>query len=344
MGHVFIFETFDRDTLKTHILCFEQSSVSIGRSPSSDIHVHEMNVSRNHAIIRGEEESARAFLVDCGSTNGVHTVNGDSFMYRGPRALFPGDVCYFGGFRLRLKWVDWVTVPRWHWVLHIRDNRGDVPVFTEQILRMDYVRVSSDEENSSFVLDGLKDEVDVVLTMDDAPDGKGVRVFGKGVRDVSGLKEGEILDLQGGDFELWLARDVEPVSRVSLRSETYERLRIKVREQRDAHFPIHTSLRVSSKHSETGEVVVHFRQQSIVLGRKTSHRLSMVHLEFDGGNVSRVHCRMDVQEDGTVMIRDHGSTNGTYVNGRLIRAHEAKLGDKIYLGDWFIEFLGTNIF
>jgi pilus assembly protein CpaF len=54
------------------------------------------------------------------------------------------------------------------------------------------------------------------------------------------------------------------------------------------------------------------------------------------GNVSKRHARVTL-EDGRYVLRDLGSTNGTYVNGRRISIPTViATGDKLYIGDFIL--------
>ena len=48
-------------------------------------------------------------------------------------------------------------------------------------------------------------------------------------------------------------------------------------------------------------------------------------------NVSRKHCQLN-QDQGKLMIRDLGSTNGTLVNGSEVKEAELQPGDKLTIG------------
>lgn len=55
------------------------------------------------------------------------------------------------------------------------------------------------------------------------------------------------------------------------------------------------------------------------------------------GNVSKKHARI-YGRNGTLMIDDLDSTNGTYVNGRKVTSeHEITESDKIYIGDFILQ-------
>ncbi|MCU0708243.1 MAG: FHA domain-containing protein [Pirellula sp.] len=54
---------------------------------------------------------------------------------------------------------------------------------------------------------------------------------------------------------------------------------------------------------------------------------------IDDDSISRSHCQLYLSADETLMVRDLGSMNGTYVNGTRIRqAHSLVPGDELQLG------------
>lgn len=54
-------------------------------------------------------------------------------------------------------------------------------------------------------------------------------------------------------------------------------------------------------------------------------------------DLSRKHCAIEIIAGTQVMVRDLGSTNGTYVNGKKISAQEVKNGDLIQIGQSLLE-------
>jgi pSer/pThr/pTyr-binding forkhead associated (FHA) protein len=58
------------------------------------------------------------------------------------------------------------------------------------------------------------------------------------------------------------------------------------------------------------------------------------------GDVSRQHCAISVFEDGTTVVRDFGSRNGSFINGERIGESEItlKTGDAVRLGK-YVEFV-----
>jgi pSer/pThr/pTyr-binding forkhead associated (FHA) protein len=68
-----------------------------------------------------------------------------------------------------------------------------------------------------------------------------------------------------------------------------------------------------------------------ISGRVLLGRSSGCELVFADDTVSRRHAELRV-EDGRWMLRDLGSSNGTYVNGRRVMEAEVAAGDEIVLG------------
>lgn len=64
-------------------------------------------------------------------------------------------------------------------------------------------------------------------------------------------------------------------------------------------------------------------------------------LVFTKDNISKQHLRIEL-EDGSVVIRDLGSTNGTYVNGQQVQHAVLQSGDEIRLGDSVLQFMAVN--
>ena len=54
---------------------------------------------------------------------------------------------------------------------------------------------------------------------------------------------------------------------------------------------------------------------------------------IDDESISRLHCQLLLGPDECLVVRDHGSTNGTYVNGdRITQTHSLVPGDALQLG------------
>ncbi len=68
------------------------------------------------------------------------------------------------------------------------------------------------------------------------------------------------------------------------------------------------------------------RQDRVVVGRDRS-----AHLRVPARSVSRQHCEF-VSEDGGIVVRDLGSSNGTFVNRERIQEAELNPGDLVSIG------------
>jgi len=79
-------------------------------------------------------------------------------------------------------------------------------------------------------------------------------------------------------------------------------------------------------------------QKAIVIGRSSD-----TDIRIDQESVSRSHAKV-VNRGDSVTIRDLGSTNGTYINGRMRKEHNLNDGDFIKIGRTIFKFLsGGNI-
>ena len=76
--------------------------------------------------------------------------------------------------------------------------------------------------------------------------------------------------------------------------------------------------------------MVRLSEQGTTLGRAGESSF-----QISDATVSRDHAVVMIDSMGSVQIRDEGSTNGTFVNGKRIQAHrqvELTGGDRIQLG------------
>ena len=64
---------------------------------------------------------------------------------------------------------------------------------------------------------------------------------------------------------------------------------------------------------------------------KTVGRAPRADFVVDAPLVSRLHCRLTLQDDG-VLVEDLESTNGTFVNGRRVRKGLLASGDLLRVG------------
>jgi ABC-type multidrug transport system ATPase subunit/ABC-type multidrug transport system permease subunit len=86
--------------------------------------------------------------------------------------------------------------------------------------------------------------------------------------------------------------------------------------------------------SDTRTAVATKDAATLTIGRDPAAGLVLPH-----PIVSRLHATAQQQPDGTFLIRDHHSTNGTYINGRPIKQALAGEGDVIQIGPFrlFVE-------
>ena len=65
----------------------------------------------------------------------------------------------------------------------------------------------------------------------------------------------------------------------------------------------------------------------------TLGRSSEATVYIDDDSISRSHCQLLLGPDEGLLVRDHGSTNGTYINGERVRQmHSVVPGDLLQLG------------
>jgi pSer/pThr/pTyr-binding forkhead associated (FHA) protein len=65
---------------------------------------------------------------------------------------------------------------------------------------------------------------------------------------------------------------------------------------------------------------------------KTLGRAPRADFVVDAALVSRVHCRLTLNETNQLELEDLGSTNGTFVNGRKVGKATLSNGDKLTIG------------
>jgi hypothetical protein len=70
-------------------------------------------------------------------------------------------------------------------------------------------------------------------------------------------------------------------------------------------------------------------------------RVSDNELALNDASVSKIHAALTMNQQGTLLVADTGSTNGTYINGRRISYGEARQieeGDVVGFGDVEVRF------
>ena len=71
----------------------------------------------------------------------------------------------------------------------------------------------------------------------------------------------------------------------------------------------------------------HFEQELIRIGRRVDVEVRLV-----DGLLAQFHCVIRLAPDGTLLLEDRGSNNGTFVRGEPIRSIPLPLGEEIRLG------------
>jgi hypothetical protein len=89
---------------------------------------------------------------------------------------------------------------------------------------------------------------------------------------------------------------------------------------------------------ESEETMLYFKPggRRLSVGRATDCDLSLPH-----ASVSKIHAALVMNREGTLLVSDTGSVNGTYINGRRINYGEARQledGDVVGFGDAEVRF------
>ena len=82
------------------------------------------------------------------------------------------------------------------------------------------------------------------------------------------------------------------------------------------------------------ERMVHFVGESATVGR-----LSTADLRLADATASRLHARIDVQSDGSLIAFDTGGAGGIRVNGEIVERAAMGIGDVLSLGRSEVTFL-----
>src|SRR4030088_1217701 len=85
--------------------------------------------------------------------------------------------------------------------------------------------------------------------------------------------------------------------------------------------------RLIIKTDEGHREAIELRTGSNRLGRSPNSDFRIEH-----PTVSTSHCEI-ICEDGAVLVRDCGSTNGTFINGTQVKEAPLKPGETLHLGD-----------
>jgi pSer/pThr/pTyr-binding forkhead associated (FHA) protein len=80
--------------------------------------------------------------------------------------------------------------------------------------------------------------------------------------------------------------------------------------------------------SDFSQRTIPLTKSHIVIGRQTD-----CSIRIPAASVSRRHCEVVIDDD-EVYVKDLGSSNGTYVNGKRVEETELDAGDLISIGQW----------
>jgi hypothetical protein len=81
---------------------------------------------------------------------------------------------------------------------------------------------------------------------------------------------------------------------------------------------------------------------NLVEGENSIGRQMDNHIVLSSSKVSKRHCAL-VVNTRDVVLRDEGSTNGTFVNGALARQQSLNSGDKLGVGEFVLELVKTQL-
>ena len=73
--------------------------------------------------------------------------------------------------------------------------------------------------------------------------------------------------------------------------------------------------------------------QTFTIGRNATNDIVL-----DDAMVSRQHAKLTILDNGQVLIKDLGSSNGTYVNGNKVSECYLKAGDIVKVGSAFLDW------
>ena len=82
---------------------------------------------------------------------------------------------------------------------------------------------------------------------------------------------------------------------------------------------------------------VYLQKDRTTLGRSADNDIV-----FDNMVVSGHHCRFDLQGLADVFIEDLHSTNGTYINGKMVKRQLLQDGEVISIGNFRIRYIATS--
>ena len=82
---------------------------------------------------------------------------------------------------------------------------------------------------------------------------------------------------------------------------------------------------------------LYLQKDSTTLGRRPHHDMVLSDLTVSGN-----HCAFELKGLADVFVEDLGSTNGTYINGKMVRRQQLHDGDILTIGKFKVLFLSAS--
>jgi pSer/pThr/pTyr-binding forkhead associated (FHA) protein len=120
-------------------------------------------------------------------------------------------------------------------------------------------------------------------------------------------------------------------------SETQHRLIDRDRRRAVVSFPEPAAGRYLGIHADDELIVLPLERSVTVIGRGLG-----CDIRFEDRTLSRRHA-MIIDRDGTTLVADDRSTNGTWLNGKRVNEAVLRHGDTILLGDVRLDYLEPEL-
>jgi pSer/pThr/pTyr-binding forkhead associated (FHA) protein len=82
---------------------------------------------------------------------------------------------------------------------------------------------------------------------------------------------------------------------------------------------------------------IYLQRERTTLGRRPDNDIVLADLAVSGA-----HCAFELRGLSDVYVQDLDSTNGTYINGQMVKRHLLTDGDEITIGKFKIQYLRAN--
>ncbi|MBU2885118.1 FHA domain-containing protein [Gilvimarinus agarilyticus] len=139
--------------------------------------------------------------------------------------------------------------------------------------------------------------------------GSSVSVNGEKVGERTKIKPGDVISLASIELEIIDPKDDSVTSESS-------------RQSTNPRNPVSTGWALKANHTALGNRVYPLQADNIV-GRSSDCDITLA-----AAHLSRRHARLDVKQ-GVLYVKDLGSANGTYLNGKAITEARVKRGDEL---------------